>query len=121
MKKNIHSVKEVKIDAAGKTLGRLASEVACALIGKNQRNYRFEGSPNIAVKVENAAKIKIGVQKLESKVYYRHTGYPGGIKSKKLSELYLNQPDQLLRMVVRKMLPKNKQRQNLLKSLSITK
>lgn len=121
MKRKINSSKKIKIDATGKALGRLASEIAKTLLGKNHRDYSFEKNPNIKVLVENASRIKITRQKLATKVYYRHSGYPGGIKTVRLNELYSKKPDQLLHLAVRKMLPKNKQRNTILKQLSITK
>lgn len=96
------------VDAEGQTLGRLASEVAAVLRGKNKPYY----TPNIDtgdyVIVINAAKIKLTGNKLNDKKYYRHTGYIGGLKEKSYKELMAEKPEFVIEKAVRGMLPHNK-------------
>lgn len=119
MTSDSNSNDKIVIDATNKPLGRLASEVAFILRGKKRRNYAFEKTPTSKVLVENAARIKISVKKLKNKIYYRYSGYPGGIKKATLEQLFNKNPERLLHNTVRKMLPNNKQRKNILKNLVI--
>ena len=95
------------IDASGKILGRLASEIAKLLQGKHKPDY----TPNIdagdIVEVSNVTKIKLSGKKMDQKVYYRHSGYPGGLKTRKISEAMEKDPTFVLRNAVSFMLPKN--------------
>ena len=119
MNSDSNSKDKLVIDATNKTLGRLASEVAFILRGKKRRNYAFEKTPTTKVTVENAARIKIDIKKLKSKIYYHYSGYPGGMKKATLGQLFNQNPERLLHHTVRKMLPNNKQRKNILKNLVI--
>lgn len=107
------------IDASGKTLGRLSTQIAMILMGKNKPNY----TPNIIsgdmVVVINSAKIKVSGSKLTDKFYYRHSGYPGGIKETSLRELLQKDPNQVIRHAVAGMLPKNKLQAQMLKNLKV--
>ncbi len=107
------------IDASGKTLGRLSTQIAMILMGKNKPNY----TPNIIsgdmVVVINSAKIKVSGNKLTDKFYYRHSGYPGGIKETSLRELLQKDPNQVIRHAVAGMLPKNKLQAQMLKNLKV--
>lgn len=107
------------VDASGQTLGRLSTRVAMLLMGKNKPSY----TPNIVsgdvVIVINSAKIKVTGNKLTDKFYYRHTGYPGGIKETSLRELLQKDPNQVIRHSVSGMLPKNKLQAQMLKNLKI--
>ena len=87
------------VDAEGKTLGRLAAEVAKVLRGKNKPTF----TPHV-----NAEKIRVTGKKLEQKEYFRHSGYPGGSRFTKLSMMLEKQPERVVEMAVRGMLPKNK-------------
>ena len=78
------------IDAKGKTLGRLASEVASILSGKNKPEYTPNADLGDFVVVVNANEIHVTGKKLDQKIYYRHSGYPGGIKSKPLRDIMEN-------------------------------
>lgn len=107
------------IDANGQTLGRLSTQIALILMGKNKPNY----TPNIVsgdvVIVINSAKIKVTGNKLTDKFYYRHTGYPGGIKETSLRDLLQKDPARVVRHAVAGMLPKNKLQQEMLKNLKV--
>jgi large subunit ribosomal protein L13 len=96
------------VDASGHTLGRLSTVVADTLRGKRKPIY----TPNIDtgdfVVVVNADKIVVTGNKLEQKMYYRHSGYPGGIKSEALGKLLGRRPEEVIRRAVKGMLPHNK-------------
>ena len=98
------------IDATNKILGRLATKIALILMGKRKTNY----SPNIdigeEVVVNNSSKMKFSGHKLEQKIYYHHSGYPGGLKERKMKEIFAKDPSELLKKAVYNMLPKNKLR-----------
>ena len=109
-----------KIDATDQVLGRLASQIAILLRGKDKPEFvpYLDLGDNIVV--QNAKKIKITGRKLQNKIYYRHSGYPGGIKSRKMSEIFEKNPGELLKKAVWNMLPKNKLRAKMIKRLKIT-
>lgn len=109
----------IEIDATGKTLGRLSSLIAHYLQGKHLSNYQPHLLSNTTVIVNNLLKAKISPKKLGNKIYYRHTGYIGHLKEIKLGELWIKDPKKVLKLVVRKMLPKNKLRDKRLKKLII--
>jgi len=96
------------VDASGKTLGRLSTVIADALRGKRKTIY----TPNIDtgdfVVVVNAEKVVVTGRKAEQKMYYRHSGYPGGIKSESFARLIGRRPEEVLRRAVKGMLPHNK-------------
>ncbi len=96
------------INAEGKVLGRLASEVANLLRGKGKPLYVDFLDCGDYVIIVNAEKIKLSGNKLEQKKYYSHSGYPGGIKEKTLRELMEKNPEEVIRNAVRGMIPKNK-------------
>ena len=96
------------IDAKGKTLGRLASEVASILSGKNKPEYTPNADLGDYVVVVNANEIHVTGKKLDQKIYYRHSGYPGGIKSKPLRDIMENSASEAIRSAVKGMLPKSK-------------
>ena len=94
------------IDAKNKRLGRVASEIAIILQGK--KNPRYERNKiGDRVIVKNAASFTVTGKKMKQKIYYRHTGYMGHLKSKRLEEKMADDPRKVLREAVRKMLPKN--------------
>ena len=109
-----------KIDATDRIAGRLASEIAVLLQGKNKVNYQSNTDRGDLVEVTNVAKMKFSGKKLDTKVYYRHTGYPGGIRTTKLKDLMEKNPAEALRKTLYNMLPKNKLRAKMLKRLSIS-
>jgi len=96
------------VDASGKTLGRLSTVIADALRGKRKPIY----TPNIDtgdfVVVVNAEKVVVTGRKAEQKMYYRHSGYPGGIKSESFARLIGRRPEEVVRRAVKGMLPHNK-------------
>jgi large subunit ribosomal protein L13 len=107
-------------DAAGQTLGRLASQVTIVLRGKDKPGFR----PNLVqgenVKIINAAKIVLTGKKLEDKKYYHHTGYLGNLKTTTAKELMATNPAEILERAIYGMLPDNKLRPEWMKKLVIT-
>lgn len=95
------------VDAEGQTLGRLASEVAKVLRGKNKPQYTPFLDTGDYVIVVNAAKMVLTGNKLDQKVYRYHTGYPGGLKEVKYRNMMQNKPERVFELAVRGMLPKN--------------
>ena len=96
------------VDADGKTLGRLATQIADALRGKRKPEYTPHCDTGDYVVVINAERIRVTGNKRADKIYYRHTGYPGGIKSRTLQEQLDRQPEEVIRKAVKGMLPKNR-------------
>lgn len=109
----------MRIDAANKVLGRLASEISKILQGKDKPSFNPRLGGNEVVEVENIDKIKFTGKKLKQKIYYRYTGYPGGLKKKTLEELFEKSPEQVLKIAVSKMLPRNRLRKGRMKRLKI--
>jgi large subunit ribosomal protein L13 len=108
-----------KIDATEKIAGRLASQIAVWLQGKNRPDYQPHIDCGGLVEVSHVAKMKFSGRKVEQKVYHRYTGYPGGIRTTKLKNLLASNPAEVLRRTVFNMLPKNKLRPKMLKRLTI--
>lgn len=106
-------------DAEGKILGRLATEVADTLRGKNKPNFTPHVDTGDFVVIVNAEKIGLTGKKLADKVYYHHTGYPGGIKSITAGKLLEKKPEQLIIEAVKGMLPKNKLQKQFMKKLKV--
>jgi large subunit ribosomal protein L13 len=96
------------VDAEGKTLGRLATQVAEALRGKRKPQYTPHCDTGDFVVVVNAEKIRVTGNKRADKVYRRHTGYPGALRSRTLAEMLDRRPEEVIRKAVRGMLPKNR-------------
>jgi large subunit ribosomal protein L13 len=96
------------VDAAGQTLGRLASEVAKLLMGKGKPTFTRNMDVGDFVVVINASKIKVTGNKLDNKLYYRHSGYPGGFRSVTLRTLMERHPERAVEYSVRGMLPSNR-------------
>ncbi len=96
------------VDAEGKILGRIATEIANYLRGKHKPTFcNFQDNGDFVV-VVNAEKINLSGKKWDDKVYYRHTGYMGGIKDQTAKEVRDKKPEELIKMAVKGMLPKNK-------------
>lgn len=95
------------IDAEGQTLGRLASEVAAILRGKNKPTFTPHVDTGDNVILINAQKIHLTGKKLTDKIYYRHTNHPGGLKQRTALEMRTNHPIQMLELAIKGMLPKN--------------
>ena len=107
------------VDAKDQRLGRLATRIADTLRGKNKPTY----TPNIDtgdfVVVVNADRIAVTGRKMEKKIYYRHTGYPGGLKQRTLAEMMEKKPEEVIRLAVKGMMPKNRLGRAQLKKLKI--
>lgn len=107
------------IDASGKTLGKLATQVANLLMGKHKPTY----SPNLDtgdfVIVLNATKVRVTGKKPTQKTYYRHTGYPGGLKAETYEELMATHPTRIIEHAVRGMLPHNRLGRAMFKKLKV--
>ncbi|MDQ3447720.1 MAG: 50S ribosomal protein L13 [Chloroflexota bacterium] len=95
------------VDAEGKTLGRLASRVAQVLAGKHKPGYATHMDTGDHVVVLNAGKISVSRDKRETKVYARHSGYPGGFRQETLGDLLARRPEEVIRRAVKGMLPRN--------------
>ncbi|RUM42075.1 MAG: 50S ribosomal protein L13 [Desulfurobacterium sp.] len=107
------------VDAAGKTLGRLASEIAKILMGKHKPTYTPHVDNGDFIVVVNAEKIHVTGKKLDKKIYYKHTGYMGHLKETTLREMLQKKPEEVIRLAVRGMLPKNKLRDRRMKRLKV--
>jgi large subunit ribosomal protein L13 len=107
------------IDANGAVLGRLATQVAQRLRGKHNPYFTPHVDTGDWVIVINADKITLSGQKMDQKIYYRHSGYIGGLKEIKAKDLLEKQPEELVRSAVKGMLPKNKLGRQLFKKLKV--
>lgn len=114
MKRKTHT-----IDATGKVLGRLASEIAILLRGKHKPDFLPYKDMGDFVVVKNVGKLKITGKKIEQKKYFHHTGYLGGVKEISLKTLFKENPDQVFKKAVWGMMPKNKLRAEMIKRLKI--
>ena len=112
MKKETHA-----IDAAGKSSGRLATQIVILLRGKHKPDFVPYKDTGDFVVVKNVEKMKFTGKKLKKKKYYRHTGYLGGLKTTPLKKLLHENPGEILRRAVWGMLPKNKLRAKMIKKL----
>lgn len=107
------------VDAEGKTLGRLASEIALRLRGKHKPEYTPHVDTGDYIIVVNAEKIKVTGNKEKDKIYYRHTGYIGNLKSVSLGKLRQTFPDRIISTAVKGMLPKNPLGRAMFKKLKV--
>jgi large subunit ribosomal protein L13 len=107
------------VDAQGKTLGRLASEITRILRGKHKPIYAPHLDCGDYVIVVNAEKVRVTGKKLDQKFYYRHSGYPGGLKSINLRDQLQRHPTRVLEAAVRGMLPKNRLGRAMIKKLKV--
>jgi large subunit ribosomal protein L13 len=96
------------VDAEGKTLGRLATRIADALRGKRKPEYTPHVDTGDFVVVVNAEKVGVTGKKRDDKRYYRHSGYPGGLRSRTLAEMLDRRPEEVIRLAVKGMLPRNR-------------
>ena len=111
--------KEHIIDASGQILGRLAARVAILLRGKDRPDFAPHKLSNTKVIVYNTSKIEVSGSKYENKEYISHSGYLGGIKFKKFKDLFRENPNEIFKKAVYRMLPKNKLRDRLIKKLEL--
>ncbi len=107
------------VDAQGKVLGRVASQVARLLQGKHKPTYTPHVDGGDFVVVVNTEKVRLTGRKAERKVYYWHSGYPGGLKSATAGELLRTKPERLFRLAVQRMLPKTRLGRQMLKKLKV--
>jgi large subunit ribosomal protein L13 len=96
------------VDATGKTLGRLATQIADLLRGKHKPEYTPHCDVGDFVVVVNAEKIAVSGRKREQKLYYRYSGYPGGMRSRTLAQMLERRPEEVIRLAVMGMLPRNR-------------
>jgi len=113
--------KTYTIDASGKILGRLSSEIAFLLQGKNLPGYVPYLDNGAEVIVINTSQLKVTGKKNEQKKYYRHSGYPGGLKEVAYKDIFSRDPNEVLRRAVYGMLPRNKLRAKMMKRLKLYK
>ena len=107
------------VDAESKTLGRLATQIADVLRGKRKAAYTPHVDTGDFVIVVNAEKIHVTGKKLDQKIYYHHSGYPGGLRERTLREQLARRPEEVLRKAVKGMLPKNRLASAQLRKLKI--
>lgn len=124
MKTNVLSAKDIKrekhiIDASGKILGRLATEVATLLMGKNKANFVPYLDTGDYVVVTNAVKIKVSGKKMQNKVYTRHSGYPAGLRVETFDKMIVRKPEYVIEHAVKGMLPHNRLGSQMIKKLKV--
>ena len=107
------------VDAEGKTLGRLATQIANALRGKRKPEYTPHCDTGDFVVVVNAEKIAVTGNKRSDKRYWRHSGYPGGIRSRTLEEMLARRPEEVIRKAVHGMLPRNRLARQQMRTLKV--
>jgi large subunit ribosomal protein L13 len=107
------------VDAQGKVLGRMASEIAKILRGKNKPIFAPNADAGDFIIVVNARGIKLTGKKLEQKIYYRHTDYPGGIRERTAAKMLAEKPEDMVRLAVKGMLPKNRLSRKLVTKLKV--
>ena len=110
-----------EIDAKGEALGRVASQVATYILGKNLPSYQPNKIPNVEVFISNIDKVKTSQTKLKNTIIYTHSGYPGGLKEKKWIDLFNKSPELLFMKVVHNMIPSNRLKKELLKKIKFVK
>jgi len=107
------------IDAQGMVLGRMASEIAKILRGKNKPIFTPNADAGDFVIVVNARGVRLTGKKLDKKIYYRHTDYPGGIRERSAAKMLAEKPEDVVRLAVKGMLPKNRLSRNLVTKLKV--
>lgn len=111
--------KEYKFDAKGQILGRVATQAAAALRGKNNPDFAYNTIPTDKVIIFNAKEVRVTGKKPKQKTYYRHSGYLGGIKSETYEEMFKKDPKKVILQAVKGMLPKNRLQATMLNNLTI--
>ena len=109
------------VDADGKVLGRLATEVAVLLRGKNKPSFAAHVDTGDFVVVINAEKVKVTGNKLDEKMYYNHSLYPGGLRERTMKEVLAKKPEEVIERAVRGMIPHNKLGRAVFKKLKVYK
>ena len=120
-KTNEVNQKWLLIDAENQTLGRLSSKVSSILMGKNKPQYTSNNDLGDYVVIINAEKIRLTGNKETQKKYYRHTGFPGGLKTRSVADLRQDKPEQIIIKAVKGMLPKNKLSNSMISKLKVYK
>ncbi len=111
---------EHKIDATGKSLGRVASQAAVLLMGKNKADYQRHVMPKSKVLIENASKISLPQKKFSVKTYKRFSGYPGGLKHVALEKIVAKKGyGEILKIAIKRMVPANRLRDKIMKNLTV--
>lgn len=108
-----------EIDATDQAVGRLATRIATLLRGKHKTDYQPHLDHGDIVIILNANKVRFSGKKLEQKEYYRYSGYPGGLKTKKMSDIFKAKPGELITRAVKQMLPDTRLREGMMKRLII--
>jgi len=108
-----------KVDATGKTIGRIATDIATKLRGKNKPEYVPYLDMGDIVEVVNVDKVVFSGKKIEQKKYHRYSGYPGGLKTDKMKDVFAKNPGEVLKKAVKQMLPDTRLRNGMLKRLII--
>lgn len=113
-------MKKHVIDAKGRVPGRVATEVATILMGKNRADFARNKIPDVEVEVVSSSQMSLSPKKLKEKMYYTHSGYPGNLKTRSQAQILATKgAREILRRAVYGMLPKNKLRPRMMKNLSI--
>ena len=118
------SAKDIKrekhiVDASGKVLGRLATEIATMLMGKNKQQFVPYLDTGDSVVVTNASKVKVTGKKSKVKTYTRHSGYPGGLKVETFDKMIVRKPEYVIEHAVKGMLPQTKLGRQMIKELKV--
>lgn len=112
-------MREVVINAAGKSPGRIATEAVRVLLGKDTTDWAPNRLPQTSVVVTNAKDVRVSARKLRGKVYRRHSGAPGGFREEPFARVFTKKPEEIIRHAVHGMLPKNRLRAQALKRLKV--
>jgi large subunit ribosomal protein L13 len=112
-------MKEVIIDAKGRTPGRVATEAVSYLLGKRSPSWAPNRLPDVSVTVKNVAGLRLSARKLRTKRYRRHSGWPGGFREEPLARVWERHPERVIRHAIEGMLPKNRLRSKALRRLKI--
>lgn len=107
----------IELDATEQSLGRLSSKIAVILRGKNTAAYKPNEAPDVQVVVSNIDKLKFTGNKFTDKEYYKYSGYPGGLRTRTLEQLWTKNPQEVFRKAVYRMLPVNRMRDKIIKNL----
>lgn len=126
MSTNVVSSKDIKrnkhtIDASGKILGRLATEAATILMGKNKPAFVPYLDTGDFVVVTNAGKVELSGKKMKNKIYTSHSGYPGGLKSETFEKIIVRKPEYVIEHAIKGMLPNSKLGRQMIKKLTVFK
>lgn len=124
MSTNVVSAKDIKrqthhIDASGKILGRLATEVATILMGKKKPNFVPYLDTGDFVIITNASQVRLSGKKMQAKTYTRHSGYPGGLKKETFDKMLVRKPEYVIEHAVKGMLPRSKLGRQMIKKLTV--